>query len=611
MQWRENPQPKTDSDTDAHAYEKSDYNMENSLKNKKKQFFDFKKFIKMFFVSIILTVAATVTLAGMFLKGNNLENLLYYARVPMSDGSTQAIKNCVDFCLPTAISIFVLANLTTFVILINKNTILDYSKKHKNNSPAKQLYFFYRHSFLISFISLLATVIFFGNQIDAFSYLKGMMRKTQVYEEEYTPPQNQTYQFPEKKKNLIYIFLESMETSFASVEEGGLMEENIIPYLTELAKENISFSDTEVLGGAYAVPGTTWTAAAMVTQTSGIPLTIPISKSNFGQDNKFLPGAYSIGEILEKEGYNQELMVGSKASYAKRRAYFEQHGNYRIFDYYTAIERGEEAGYLPEDYYVWWGFEDQKLFDYAKREILQLYSEGKPFNFTMLTVDTHFTDGYKCELCESNFDNQYANVLRCSDKQIYEFVSWVKEQPFYKDTVIVLSGDHLTMDHKYFDRVDDEAKERGRRIYNCFINTGLSDEHTKNRTFSTLDIFPTTLAALGVTWGSETLGLGVNLFSGEKTQCEKKGVENFSYQLASGSDFYSDYIIDKNLSSKELYGGYEGDTGPAADLDMANRKKIEQQKLLESNSTVDSAAGSSAELEISSDIGTIPPHGAD
>lgn len=549
--------------------------MDKQRKAYNMNFFDIKKFVKSFFVSIIFTIAATVVLAGLFLKGNNLENLLYYARVPLSDGSTQAIKNCVDFCVPTAISIFVLTNILSFIILLNKLSIIEHSTKNKLRFPCAQLSFIYRHGFLISILFFIGTIVFFGNQIDAFSYLNGMMRTTTVYEEEYTPPQDQTYEFPKKKKNLIYIFLESMETSFASVEEGGFMQENFIPYLTELAKENISFSDKNVLGGAHAVPGTTWTAAAMVTQTSGIPLTIPITKSNFGDDDKFLPGAYSLGEILQNAGYNQTLMVGSKASYAKRQDYFEQHGAYRIFDYYTAIELGEEAGYLPPDYYVWWGFEDQKLFDYAKREILSLHSEGKPFNFTMLTVDTHFTDGYKCEQCQSNFDNQYANVIHCSDRQIYEFVNWIKAQPFYKDTVIVLSGDHLTMDHKYFDKIDDSVKERGRRIYNCFINTGLSDKYSKNRVFSTLDIFPTTLAAMGVKWGSESLGLGVNLFSGEKTLCEEKGLDVFSYQLASGSNFYSDYIIDKNLTESELRGGFEGEIGPSADIDMANQRKAD------------------------------------
>lgn len=582
--------------------------MNESNLNNKLKFFDGKKYIKAFFLSIILTLAATVALAGLFLKGNNLENLLFYARVPLSDGSTQAVRKCIDFCVPTAISIFVLINIVAFIILINKNNLNGYSKKNKRHFPSKHLIFIYKHGFMLSITTLIVSVLFFGSQIDAFSYLGGMMRLTEVYEEEYTAPQDQEYLFPKKKKNLIYIFLESMETSFASVEEGGFMEENYIPYLTELAKENISFSDTEVLGGAYPVSGTTWTAAAMVTQTSGIPLTIPITKSNFGDDNQFLPGAYSIGQILASAGYNQQLMVGSKATYAKRQQYFEQHGNYEIFDYYTALERGRqaiEAGvenlYLPEDYYVWWGFEDQKLFEYAKMEIQRLSSMNQPFNFTMLTVDTHFTDGYKCEKCESNFEKQYANVIHCSDRQIYEFVRWIQEQPFYKDTVIVLAGDHLTMDHKYFDFIDSSIKERGRRIYNCFINSGLSDEHTKNRVFSTLDMFPTTLAALGVTWGSQSLGLGVNLFSGEETLCEQKGLEAFSKQLASSSNFYSDYIIDRTLTESELREGYDYEIGPDADINMGNHLNLEQ-KLREQEAN---SAASDASIDVTSDASSV------
>ena len=546
------------------TYEKSDFIFMNK--------FDKKLYLKTIFLILIFTLASGIALAGIYLRGNNLENLLYYARVPLSDGSTLAIKKCIAFCVPTSVIIFLIANIAVFMCILHKETIKKYSEKNRVNFPIAQMHTINSHKIISGVSVLLISIIFFGNQIDAFSYLGGMMKTTSVYEEEYAPPQKQIYQFPEKKKNLIYIFLESMETSYASVEEGGVMADNYIPYLTEMAKENISFSDTDVLGGAQSVAGTTWTAAAMVTQTSGIPLTIPISKSNFGQDNKFLPGAYSIGEILEKEGYTNELLVGSKASFAKRKAYFEQHGNFRVFDYYTAVERE----YIPEDYYVWWGYEDRRLFDYAKIELNKLYSEGNPFNLTMLTVDTHFTDGYKCPLCEEIYDSQYANVIHCSDKQIYEFIEWIKQQPFYKDTVIVLSGDHLTMDHHYFDRISETAMKRGRRIYNCFINTGMSADHTKNRTFTTMDMFPTTLASLGVTWGKENLGLGVNLFSGEKTLAEKKGLQKFSDQLASSSDFYSGYIIDKNLNLKSLPKDFEGGVGPSSDMEYANEQTERQ-----------------------------------
>lgn len=69
----------------------------------------------------------------------------------------------------------------------------------------------------------------------------------------------------------------------------------------------------------------------------------------------------------------------------------------------------------------------------------------------MLTVDTHFTDGYLCDLCDDEYDDQYSNVMACSSKQVAEFVEWVQEQDFYENTTIVISGDHLTMDSDYLD----------------------------------------------------------------------------------------------------------------------------------------------------------------
>lgn len=68
------------------------------------------------------------------------------------------------------------------------------------------------------------------------------------------------------------------------------------------------------------------------------------------------------------------------------------------------------------------------------------FRQEEPFNLTMLTVDTHFEDGYMCEKCPNDYGDQYANVMACSSKQVYEFIEWVKQQPFYDNTTIVLSG---------------------------------------------------------------------------------------------------------------------------------------------------------------------------
>lgn len=174
----------------------------------------------------------------------------------------------------------------------------------------------------------------------------------------------------------------------------------------------------------------------MVAQTSGIPLSIPLAHNDYDMYDTFLPGVTTLGQILEKEGYQQELLIGSEAAFAGTDHYFEQHGNYAIRDYDYAIENG----WIPEDYYEWWGFEDEKLFAFAKEELNRLYETGEPFNLTMATMDTHCVEGYTCELCEDEYENPYYNVISCSDRQLSAFVDWIKEQPFAENTTVVLAA---------------------------------------------------------------------------------------------------------------------------------------------------------------------------
>lgn len=105
-----------------------------------------------------------------------------------------------------------------------------------------------------------------------------------------------------------------------------------------------------------------WTAAAMVGQTSGIPLNIPVDGNSYVSKDSFLPGCYSIGEILENNGYQNELLIGSDGEFGGREYYFKQHGNFNVVDYNSVIENG----WIDKDYHVWWGYEDIKLFEFAE-----------------------------------------------------------------------------------------------------------------------------------------------------------------------------------------------------------------------------------------------------
>ncbi len=62
---------------------------------------------------------------------------------------------------------------------------------------------------------------------------------TEVYDDYYVDPSEQSLQFPQKKRNLVYIFLESMESSYADKEIGGIEEKNLIPRLTDLTWKRV------------------------------------------------------------------------------------------------------------------------------------------------------------------------------------------------------------------------------------------------------------------------------------------------------------------------------------------------------------------------------------
>ena len=65
--------------------------------------------------------------------------------------------------------------------------------------------------------------------LDISKYLISQMTTSSFIEENYVSPQNVTITFPEVKRNLIYIYLESMESTFISKQNGGCMQNDIIP----------------------------------------------------------------------------------------------------------------------------------------------------------------------------------------------------------------------------------------------------------------------------------------------------------------------------------------------------------------------------------------------
>lgn len=356
----------------------------------------------------------------------------------------------------------------------------------------------------------------------------------------YVDPDSVSITAQGKTKNLIYIYLESMEVTYASEHEGGVQPFNYMPNLTQLARDNISFSHTdELLGGFRSPSGAGWTMGALLGMTAGIPFSLAVfgdeSHNSLGYYDQIMPGLTTMGDILAQKGYVQEFLCGSDASFAGRDKYFSQHGEYEIFDLYTAREKD----YIPDDYYTWWGYEDRILFNIAKDEATRLAAGDQPFNLTLLTVDAHHVDGYYCSVCQPTYYPDLANVINCTDRLVNDFINWCREQPFWEDTVIILAGDHPRMDTTLVKKV----KMEDRVMYNCFINAGLSPTEQFDRSFTTFDMFPSTLAALGFTIEGDRLGFGTNLFSSTPTVTEQHGYDWFDGEIVKYSEYYEKKFV--------------------------------------------------------------------
>ena len=439
----------------------------------------------------------------------------------------------LDYLKSVVPSFIISVILTSGIILFeskNKIMISIKSKKFK-------LYPFNKAIAIV--LSLLVSTALWADAIitvRADQWIQGNIKRSKIFEEEYVDAENTKITFPKEKRNLIYIFMESMETTFYSTEEGGVLAENVIPEMYELSRKNISFAYENQ--GIASVECGGWTMAALVSQIGGIPLKLPVGGNEMQNHGKFLPGAYTMNDVLKQNGYYQSFMCGSDVEFGGRDKFFEQHGVDKIYDYYSA----QTDGIIPKDYYDdWWGMEDFHLYEYAKQELPKIASQGKPFAFYMLTVDTHHISGHFCEKCETTFSEQYENVYACASRQVNNFIKWLKKQDFYGNTTIVIVGDHLSMDAQYMSR--NLPENYNREIYNCIINSAIDYSGERAKKATQLDLFPTTLAALGCKIEGDRLGMGVNLFSEEPTLCQKYGYGGFNLELGKKSRFYDKELL--------------------------------------------------------------------
>ena len=304
---------------------------------------------------------------------------------------------------------------------------------------------------------------------------------------------------PDPKLNLVYIYGESLERTYFDNEAFP----DLTPELGALKNEGLDFSHTQQL------PGTDYTIAGMVASQCGIPLFAPFEGNASASVSSFFPQNICLGDIMKNSGYQNYFVQGANLRFAGKDVFLKSHG----FDHLYGSEELKSVVADPH-YRNDWGFYDDTVLDEAWKKFEELSRSGQRFSLFTLTVDTHHPDGFISRTCNRkkyDFDgkpNQSFSAVSCSQENIATFINKIKASPWFKDTVIVVSSDHLAMNNtawKYLNKQD-------RNNLFFVIRGDKPQQETLAVKRNTMDNGATVLDILG---GDNYLGLGRSSLSGQ------------------------------------------------------------------------------------------------
>jgi len=304
-------------------------------------------------------------------------------------------------------------------------------------------------------------------------------------------------------KNLVLVFLEGLETVY--------MEESIFPGLTP----NLNALNAQgwQLNNLNQIEGTGWTMGGIVATLCGTPL---VYESSLGGNSimftRFLDKATCLPDILRQADYQQVFMGGASLEFAGKGDFLNLHS----FD--QVLGKAELRRELPDSSYLGgWGLFDDSLFALALQQYQRMAAAEKPFNLTLLTVDTHHPGGEPSSSCSpyAEIDNSILHAVHCTDYLIGNFIEQLKQHPAYEDTVVVMVSDHLALRNNAFSLF---PKGYERRLYFNVLN---SDQLASSQVLATpMDLAPTILEMLDITHDASFL-VGIDLLNAEGQHSER------------------------------------------------------------------------------------------
>lgn len=324
---------------------------------------------------------------------------------------------------------------------------------------------------------------------------------------------------PIKKKNLVIIYLESLERTYIDLP----MVEDEYDFFRNVERRGLSFTNVDQLFQ------TGFTIGGIVATQCGVPLVPrgaftprmkhPRVADALPDTRAFMPNTICLGDILADDDYVLNYINGSNLSIYGKGDFHLQHG------YTTVLGLSSFAGWEGELRTNYWGMDDDLLFERATTLLRELSEGDKPFVLSLLTLGTHGPNGFPDMRCaprnNSSVENLLPEAIKCTAMHVEKFLIELEKLGIADDTIVLLSSDHLAMRNGFTPELSDP--ERTRRNFVTFLGANINESINKQGTM--VDIFPTLLEVLGYKLEGNRAGLGVSLLSESQTLVERLGIE--------------------------------------------------------------------------------------
>jgi phosphoglycerol transferase MdoB-like AlkP superfamily enzyme len=290
------------------------------------------------------------------------------------------------------------------------------------------------------------------------------------------------YSMPEIHKNIVLITIESMSGEF--LKRFGNTQ-NITPNLDRMMQEGLCFDNL------YAVGNRT------VRGLEAVTLCVPPSPGESVIKQKDNSHLRTVASMLRVKGYTAQFLYGGDSYFDNMKTFFVGNG-------YQVIDQNDFAK-NESTFSTVWGLCDEDLFNKSLRVFDRDFKSGKPFFAHIMTVSNHrpylYPDG-RIDIPSASQCRE--GGVKYTDYAIGEFFRKAQQEPWFRNTIFVITADHCASSAGSTDIPLDQYHIPALIYAPGFVRPAVS-----RTLMSQIDLLPTVFAMLHLSYTSHFYGQNV------------------------------------------------------------------------------------------------------